>query len=390
MRVCSEAPSPAGVAPSGWVPPASVYASAPPRAPVQRSLDAGSCSPVRLRGSDSDDSDAAAASAGPRGAAAPQRDWASAAASSAAAVGTPPAGRAPVARLRRVSAPAHDALVWRAAEESDDDDEDGTFGGAGDVDQAAEAARRAETLRALRAAAITRRVSRMSEHRPASAGGGAFADAQAGLPALVPPAELAARIARLDVHLQRYLAGVLCGLEGASAPPPMSPPPPPAFAAPPPLAPAARRGSPAPDLFSDEGGPCGGGVDADVAAAGGYASPGGRDTSASDDDPTVMMSPPRQPRRSVTRSPRRAPRFSAAGVAGEARLPRRAPLVLLPPPLLGSPSDDAAEAEEQAALQESPRPMGASAPRLAARRVSHGHPGGVLPSDLAAAALRSR
>lgn len=383
----SEPPSPAGTAPTGWVPPASVYASAPPRAPVQRSLDAGSCSPVRLRGSDSDDSDAAAASAVARGGIASQRDWASPAALSAAAVGTPPAGRAPVARLRRVSAPAHDALVWRAADESDDDDD---IGGAGDADQAAEAARRAETLRALRAATITRRVSRMSEHRPTSAGGGAFADAQAGLPALVPPAELAARISRLDVHLQRYLAGVLCGLEGASAPPPMSPPPPPTFAAPPPLAPAARRGSPAPDLFSDEGGPCGGGVDADVAAAGGYASPGGRDTSASDDDHAIMLlSPPRQPRRSAAHSPRRAPRFSAAGVAGEVRLPRRAPLVL-PPALQGSPSDDVAEAEAQAALQESPRPMGPSAPRLAARRVSHGHPGGVLPSDLAAAALRSR
>jgi hypothetical protein len=385
-----------------------------------------------------------------------------------AATGTPPPARRP--RYRRMSAPVSDAVapaVWR----EDDDSEGGGGaggsdggGGASGSDGADTALRRAATLRALRAAAESRRAARISEQLTSSGALDALAQppsahhhahaAPGGEGALPTPAELAGRIGRLDVNLQRYLFSLLTQLEesqavaapvlqrvasgnlggagsesgsgsggpyrarhrrvssgGASAG--IAPPPPPmsaaaataaalaahtaAFAAAssfgfggsvsgsgPRFASPPRRTAPADDLDSDEGGPCGGPPPSFDGA--GYASPGERDTSASD-TPSALP-----PRALVPRiGGRRAPRFSAAGVAGEAPLAQQfgtrkgvaaaAAAAGSGPSCAfgalaegGEPSEGDVHARE---LQESPRPMGASAARLAARRVSHGHPGGL-------------
>jgi hypothetical protein len=290
-------------------------------------------------------------------------------------------------RHRRLSAPVASAFV-----DSDDDSElDGAAGGA------EEALRQAVTLRALRRRSEARRAARVSENA---------ADA-AGLPT---PSELAVRISRLDVNLQRFLVTQLVQLEASQAAAQASL----AAVAPPTTrgitwASFTAEGAPAeaagdrheavprshahyhhhhgahashsrdvlpvdPDLLDEEGGPVGGAPPAD---GDGYASPGERDVSASDSDwRTRDESPARgvrhgQPplarpaaRKSPSPSPSRSrqPRFSLAGVAGELQLPQHG-----------------GEEEEGGAggNQLSPRLLGPSSVRLAAKRMTHGR----LPGD---------
>lgn len=299
----------------------------------------------------------------------------------------PPHGSSPL-RARRLSAPVTSAFV-----DSDDDSElDGAAGGA------EEALRQAVTLRALRRRSEARRAARVSENA---------ADA-AGLPT---PSELAVRISRLDVNLQRFLVTQLVQLEASQAAAQAS------LAA---VAPQHRgvtwasstvEGAPVeavgdhhdgahrphahgyqhhhqplggrshsrvdaavdPDLLEEEGGPVG---EAPPADGDGYASPGERDVSASDSDwRTRDDSPPRglrpgQPplakpadRKSPSPHRSRLPRFSLAGVAGELQLPVHG----------------AGEEEEDGVggNQLSPRLLGPSSVRLAAKRMTHGR----LPGD---------
>ena len=289
-------------------------------------------------------------------------------------------------RHRRLSAPAVSAFI-----DSDDDSElDGAAGGA------EEALRQAVTLRALRRRSEARRAARVSENA---------ADA-AGLPT---PSELAVRISRLDVNLQRFLVTQLVQLEASQAAAQASLA---AVAAPntrgitwashtaegAPMEAAGDRhvavprsntqshphhgarnshlrdAAPMePDLLEEEGGPVG---EAPPADGDGYASPGERDVSASDSDwRTREESPPRgvrpgQPplmrhadRKSPSPSRSRQPRFSLAGVAGELQLPQHGEF----------------EEEEGGAggNQLSPRLLGPSSVRLAAKRMTHGR----LPGD---------
>jgi len=241
--------------------------------------------------------------------------------------------------------------------ESDDSDSGGAV-----LEDAEEVLRRAASVRARRRRSEARRTARVSEN---------VSDA-AGLPS---PSELAVRISRLDVNLQRFLVSQLVQLEASQA-----------TAA---HAPVHSRGVTwasetrdgrghhhINDLLGEEGGPVGQPGDA-PAEGDGYASPGERDMSASDslgslsphgDDaevrgghhqprPSPLLCPgPVMERRSPSPRGARQARLSLAGVAGELQLPQQ--------------PDDADE-------QISPRVLGPSSLRLAAKRMQHGR----LPGD---------
>ena len=281
--------------------------------------------------------------------------------------------------FRRLSAPVHPAAFQAWPGVSSDDgssppgsppagETEGWEQGAGGSPQTHTSSRRA-VLRALRRRSQSRRAARVSF---STAAGGSE---ESGAPHAAPlpcAAELAARISRLDAHLQRYLLSQLVQLEASPALAAQA-----ALAGPRPqsvtwslpgeeegLLPAAPASAPAEEgdddpayfypphhrrsvshshadwLLEEEGGPVGGMPPSEGGP--GYASPGERDTSCSD------------------ASPRRPARFSLVGVAGE-----------MPLPLPRRPSDDERE------LQTSPRVLGPSALRLAARRMTHGRVPGV-------------
>jgi hypothetical protein len=310
-------------------------------------------------------------------------------------------------------APVWDAAPPAVGHDDSDDGEGGAGGGAASgSDETEQAARRTATLRALRMQAQSRRAARISEHMRGSGGEGAqpHAHAQphsahnqhAHAPPLPSAEELAARIARLDVNLQRYMASLLTQLEesqavvapalaragsgsgsggaGLDAPHrsgsgggaravtfamPRSPPVPP-----------PRPAAAADDLFSDEGGPCGDAAPPPPGFEGGYGSPGERDTSATEELSDCPVLRPRSGPRTV----RRPQRFSLAGVPGEA--PLGATGWLQPPAgssASGTPCSPQDAPEPDDGGYESPQQLGASAARLALRRMSHGHPGGLVP-----------